>query len=53
MGKFVHVTLKEETLMQQCHSKGMGVRKISALTGRPFETVSKHISRNTVARRFS
>ena len=29
--------------MQKCHSDGMGMRKISALTGRSFETVSKHI----------
>ena len=40
--KFVHVSLREETLMKQCHSAGMGVRKISALTGRSLDTVSKH-----------
>ena len=43
MVKFVHVSHMEEALMQKCHSEGMGVRKISALTGRSFETVSKHI----------
>ena len=34
MVKFVHVSHKEEALMRKCHSEGMGVRKISALTGR-------------------
>ena len=43
MVKFVHVSHKEEALMRKCHSEGMGVRKISALTGRSFETVSKHV----------
>ena len=33
MVKFVHVSHKEEALMRKCHSEGMGVRKISALTG--------------------
>ena len=41
--KYSHVSLREETLMKQCHSEGMGVRKISALTGRSLDTVSKHI----------
>ena len=41
--KYSHVSLREETLMKRCHSEGMGVRKISSLTGRSLDTVSKHI----------
>ena len=43
MGKYTHVSAAEENIMRRMHREGMGVRKISALVGRSFETISKHI----------
>ena len=43
MVKFVHVSQKEEALMQKCHSEGIGVRKVSALCARLHATCSQSI----------
>ena len=43
MGKFEHVSVAESAVMQRMHSEGMGLRKIKAVTGRSFDTISKHV----------
>ena len=43
MVKYSHVTSVEATLMKKLHEQGMGVRKIRQVTGRSFDTISKHI----------
>ena len=47
MVKYSHVTSVEATLMKKLHEQGMGVRKIRQVTGRPFDTISKHIFKST------
>ena len=43
MAKYSHVTSVEATLMKKIHEQGMGLRKIRKVTGRPFETIPKHV----------
>ena len=40
---FTHVTSVEKALIKKLHSQGMGLRKIRAVTGRSFDTLSKHL----------
>ena len=51
MGKYTHVGAAEEGIIRRMHRKGMGIRKISALVGRSFETISKHVFKKNLRKK--
>lgn len=43
MAKYSHVSNEEAAIMKKLHAQGFGLRKIRALTGRSFDTISNHV----------
>ena len=51
MAKYQHVTNMEAALMKKMHEQGMGLRKIRSMTGRSFDTISKHVFKKNKVRK--